>query len=1593
MGQIRKAKGVSHRKHTMPLRRHMKVVVTYLLLIAIIFSNMSNPLMNVFAGQKKEEFRIHADELQRAAEEALEEGNVVEEPLDIYTKDSSLQKEYDELFAADGTLYEIFPDYERENDLDEMDLRVFLRLSPEADPKSYVLTGEETFIFLYINGGDETAAGRINIDGYISGICSLKSYGAVFDKEDKGNGGGHHDSNITIDSETEAPADQPENGDVTDEETKAAEDKKNENAADSGEKISQDDKTDDSDKNDAVDEDKSHESDSDSNSDAADTGNTSDTENKDDSSNKSDQDSSENEAGNDNGNDGGNTGNDTSDNDTSDNGSDTEDSADAGSEDTSDNDNSDSAEASDTGSSDQEDSAGSSDTVASISVHPRYLLTDVLTDEEESFVTIEETEEETEAETEAETEPEKETEAEAETTVPETEEETTAEETKPSETKPEESLPQETKEETQPAKENEVDSTTETGAAAPDETKPADDTKLSDVPDAVNKAEEESEPSFDRVGALKGETYNLASLDQTVTIRAFTAKLSDMGYDKDELESQGHIIDYMIDPTGSAELVKAPKLVRDGAEVVFGVIPQAGYRLMEVTANGEELEEVEAEDIASPSNASRADEAVYYVIPEVLEDQEVEIFLEEEIPGSHPAFEYAETLNGVTVSISAAEGILPEGTTAKIAEVTENVENAVKEKVESEAAETDAVEVKSVLAYDITLYDAQGNVLNDSWSRNGYVKVSFSGAPIEEKSKEAAVIEISHLDTDVNTTESVVTADEIKGLEQVADEVVVGDEASVESVEFEAKHFSTYTITFNYTKNNRPSQSLTIALVDTDGAAIGNGNYSDTVNFNNNSGTINVEKIATDILNADTKLAAEYIFKEAKTDDDLVFTQINYSTTGRNNNKKVVITVNTADGSKTVTSVKFIFEKLKYVDASITVSGMGTVEAFVGNESKGVATAERKLEGIQLLENSYTLKFTPGTGQGVAAIYVNNQTIPLSNVKNNTCEISGISGTQDIRVVFSPVEKLSNLGWSRSDTSDNNRAGASGSPDNKGVIPGSKDLQFKWSTLNTLKLNNTNNVWDKGTFYPDCQDSNITSNYATWRYLSGNDNYELRRFQTTFQIPEGYSTSDYIRLKSIRASEYGDYNNGNIIPINDDIFIFIYKKGENLTDINFKNYLAFWTGTIATDKNGADTYWDIPGTAAYHEQNTPFFYTDGWYCEADIDNVGSMMFKNYPNADPDDTYVLDVFVGDYSNGGGMDPLELEFIKTTGSPVTIRYYKDQITTPDDNTHFLGSETIKGLMLGQEIDLSSYGDGSYLNKYKPSTGNYLDGAQSPLPYIVREEAGVINVLYVTQKQPVRVEYYTRDNESVQEADWTKLGELPDQEFPLGWKYEDAVYKEYGKNTWLTEAERDWYDDGLVKDGTTEITKDTDVIKVVYTKKHGDFQITKILQGNTQPNAVSNVQFQLYKSDANWSTSELYGNPVNAVQNGTDVTTGTIDFTKLPGGYYILKETQTAPGYNALTFGIRLQITLDDQKNVVCKFYDSNGNEITTDGRYYNNAVEMKDEKLIIYNKAGVILPDTGGRGLDEINRIGWSVILTSVIFAGFQLSQTLKRKREE
>lgn len=86
------------------------------------------------------------------------------------------------------------------------------------------------------------------------------------------------------------------------------------------------------------------------------------------------------------------------------------------------------------------------------------------------------------------------------------------------------------------------------------------------------------------------------------------------------------------------------------------------------------------------------------------------------------------TVNGVTITATAPEGVIPIGTKLDVKEVTAEIEAAVKDKLEYE----EGSQVSSVLAYDINLI-LNGVKLDNSWSDNGYVTVSFTGRGFKKK--------------------------------------------------------------------------------------------------------------------------------------------------------------------------------------------------------------------------------------------------------------------------------------------------------------------------------------------------------------------------------------------------------------------------------------------------------------------------------------------------------------------------------------------------------------------------------------------------------------------------------------------------------------------------------------------------------------------------------------------------------------------------------------------------------------------------------------------------------------------------------------------
>ncbi len=785
-------RGKSRRRNPYRIwKRRGSGLLAVLLTLSLVLGDISGLSRVVLAGQGtvREEFRIHREDILKAAEEAIENGEPLSEPLAIAGEKEKTAEKYQELLPADGTVYEIFPAIEQVKEADSLELRAFIRLAEGADPASYTLTGDETLVFLYVNGGETAAEGRVNIDGLVSDFTRVEalemeeeamgpaasggagngavSGGAGNSGSGAGNNGGTegmNDSTAEIIGPEDSASDfiqeteETEKETVTETETSAPETQaKPEDTLPA--ETAEDQKTAGSQESTEVQETAGSQESMEAQETAGGQESTAAQETAESQESGSDRtEASVEETGSE-----------------PDTGTVTEDNK-------------------------ETDAAGSTDEEAAEAAGTEAA------EEEKDKTDTPET-----AGSEA---------AEPEADKPETEEPEAAEGSVVTL-----SLHQIQRVAAPLASDSETErETAENTADAEDD---GDDENYENTGDPIDPEDddaEEEEDLFKEKGKLDGKKYDEAVLDEALSVRAFAVTMEDAGFVKEELLEGAHHIAYTV-AEGDARLVYTPEYVRDEAAVTFGIIPAEGMEVYQVTANGEALAETEiTAAIASASEARRAaktaseseagydeERAVYYQIPQVLEDQDVQVQVVEEGYNDHPAFLQSRTVNGVTVTVSAEEGILPAGTELSVEEVTEQVADAVAQKVEAEAAEEEPVSVTSVLAYDINLMLDGKKLPNSYWEGNS-VSVKFSGERIEETTKEADKVEVLTLETPTETVEAAfgeteempvvenLTAEDIEVTNEDRIPIAVEGEESRSEIEFDAEHFTIYVISGTQSK-------------------------------------------------------------------------------------------------------------------------------------------------------------------------------------------------------------------------------------------------------------------------------------------------------------------------------------------------------------------------------------------------------------------------------------------------------------------------------------------------------------------------------------------------------------------------------------------------------------------------------------------------------------------------------------------------------------------------------------------------------------------------------------------------------------------------
>ena len=749
-----------------------KRLVAFALAAAMVCTNVGADLNAAYGATSSSEsvtFEMTGSQLVTAIEEAIENGNVIS-PGDLDFTNGDIAK-FESLFYGEGKVLEVFPD--PDGGSMDAELRVFVRLPEDADDM-YMVTGDEEIIFLYVNNGEDTISCSTNITRMENGVEKVKKTKRITVKSFEAAYGDEEINYISKPvEETTATAPEDVNGPGT-EETIAPDTTVPtvEGTVDETTTVVPGE----SESTDAPREEQTT---------APEEGSTAPTEGETETSTEA---AATEEAT-------------------------TEEATDA--PETTEEKTQEAAEADAPEPEAAEPEAATGEPVASIIRHYAPVVADNEEGNAEEAPKVEEAKE-------PEAEPEEKTEAVKETEAP-TEKET--EPVAPAETESTTEAQEGNQEESPAAASDETtaeagestdpsETTTEGTTAAPSEgdetTTPETTTDAAETPAATEEVQVGTPSDVTKPEVKPEETVNKASTTDLVgmgycsTAKVYTTTINQL---KALDDFDGYKITYSINPGASARIVDGARGVEEGESLTFGVKNQIGFAVESVTANGEVLE---ADSIADNEDGSQT---AWYTVPEVYEEQEVEVYTVE--TDIHPAFDAELVMDdGMVIHIVAEEGVLPAGVRATAVRVNDNVETAVQEIISADTKKN----VSSVMAYDINLWLGDKLLDAEMWSGSRLVNVTFTGKPIIEQSAEADVVEVVCVETvqDSNkeekekaaAQESEIAPEDIVKVETVSDTVDVPGEQTVGEISFEAEHFTIYAVV----SGNKQYDSTTIAV-------------------------------------------------------------------------------------------------------------------------------------------------------------------------------------------------------------------------------------------------------------------------------------------------------------------------------------------------------------------------------------------------------------------------------------------------------------------------------------------------------------------------------------------------------------------------------------------------------------------------------------------------------------------------------------------------------------------------------------------------------------------------------------------------------------
>lgn len=209
---------------------------------------------------------------------------------------------------------------------------------------------------------------------------------------------------------------------------------------------------------------------------------------------------------------------------------------------------------------------------------------------------------------------------------------------------------------------------------------------------------------------------------------------------------------------------------------------------------GEEVAETEEEEISQEATEKESDDAV--VIEDISENEEDIASYEQESDDADIAFSMTKVVDGVEISVEASTGVLPEGASFQAVAITDDSSiTKIQDSIESQLS--DDKSVTDVKAFDITIYDSNGNEVQPNTDK-GTVKVTFNNVDTASAQADSSKdMEVFHV------TDTLASAEEVSSS--------IGDG----QVSFEAEHFSLYVVVSVEDNKSDSSKELDeTALID-----------------------------------------------------------------------------------------------------------------------------------------------------------------------------------------------------------------------------------------------------------------------------------------------------------------------------------------------------------------------------------------------------------------------------------------------------------------------------------------------------------------------------------------------------------------------------------------------------------------------------------------------------------------------------------------------------------------------------------------------------------------------------------------------------------